>query len=427
MSKRKTKKRLKQINAIRRKTIAKKEREKEKEKNPVSEKVLKSIERAQEMQSVRKAEKEAYEQMSQEEKDELQKVFSQLKLEFQLRQRYPEKYKQIDIENGKNPDIPAMFNMDRWSDYVGRSQGNVKTKIRKLRQKKYYLENREQILAQQKEYRKKVKEEKQQYFDEHPEKREARRQIKNNYLSALQTRKRNIRKPQESYMNIYWRILLAPESTHPILNSNNQKIEIDFDKVLEQLEQIRIAKRHFTMERKKHLQRAWELDLPVKDYIDEIKRIDAKKAQEERREQSLKDFLITNLSDEELKERQEIHQRLEELNKIVPRFIPNTDKDDSYEYVIKEIKNEMAKISFDKGKTFLDILNDRDNLIILNKISKMKVWENVVNHFDTDTMLQALEHMSANERKMCTQGNKAENRMLYLGKYLLEANTDLVL
>ena len=335
MSKRKTKKRLKQINAIRRKTIAKKEREKEKEKNPVSEKVLKSIERAQEMQSVRKAEKEAYERMSQEEKDELQKVFSQLKLEFQLRQRYPEKYKQIDIENGKNPDIPAMFNMDRWSDYVGRSQGNVKTKIRKLRQKKYYLENREQILAQQKEYRKKVKEEKQQYFDEHPEKREARRQIKNNYLSALQTRKRNIRKPQESYMNIYWRILLAPESTHPILNSNNQKIEIDFDKVLEQLEQIRIAKRHFTMERKKHLQRAWELDLPVKDYIDEIKRIDAKKAQEERREQSLKDFLITNLSDEELKERQEIHQRLEELNKIVPRFIPNTNKDDSYEYVSK--------------------------------------------------------------------------------------------
>ena len=195
----------------------------------------------------------------------------------------------------------------------------------------------------------------------------------------------------------------------------------------EQLEQIRIAKRHFTIERKKHLQRAWELDLPVKDYIDEIKRIDAKKAQEERREQSLKDFLITNLSDEELKERQEIHQRLEELNKIVPRFIPNTDKDDSYEYVIKEIKNEMAKISFDKGKTFLDILNDRDNLIILNKISKMKVWENVVNHFDTDAMLQALEHMSANERKMCTQGNKAENRMLYLGKYLLEANTDLVL
>lgn len=87
----------------------------------------------------------------------------------------------------------------------------------------------------------------------------------------------------------------------------------------------------------------------------------------------------------------------------------------------------MAKISFDKGKTFLDILNDRDNLIILNKISKMKVWENVVNHFDTDAMLQALEHMSANERKMCTQGNKAENRMLYLGKYLLEANTDLVL
>ena len=198
------------------------------------------------------------------------------------------------------------INMDRWRDYVGRSQGNIKTKIRKLRQKKYYLENREQILAQQKEYRKKVKEEKQQYFDEHPEKREARRQIKNNYLSALQTRKRNIRKPQESYMNIYWRILLAPESTHPILNSNNQKIEIDFDKVLEQLEQIRIAKRHFTIERKKHLQRAWELDLPVKDYIDEIKRIDAKKAQEEN-------------------EFQDLEQIIEESLHIVESLAPNAD------------------------------------------------------------------------------------------------------
>lgn len=79
------------------------------------------------------------------------------------------------------------------------------------------------------------------------------------------------------------------------------------------------------------------------------------------------------------------------------------DIEDDYEIVMKEIKKDMAKISFDHGKTFLDITNDRDFNIILNKVSKMKTWNAVVDHFDTDAMLHALEKMSANERKICTE------------------------
>ena len=290
----------------------------------------------------------------------------------------------------------------------------------------YYQEHREEILQKDKERRLQLKAIKDEFARQHPDRMEYLRESNLQRVRDKWTRIKNQRDPEASFMDTYWKIILAVDATHPLLDDGMEKTEIDFDEVLYQLEEIKKAKRKFNNERRKYLRHAWELDLPVQEYIATVRDIDGKKEEEERKEQSLKDFLFANLSPEELQERAEIQQRLAELNKIIPRYEFNAEDEDTHEYIIKEIKKDMAKISFDKGKTFLDILNDRDHNIILSKIGKMKVWNNVVDSFDTDTMLRTLDKMSANERKICTQGNKAENRILYLGKYLLEADTDLI-
>lgn len=303
---------------------------------------------------------------------------------------------------------------------------NKERQAKRERDRKYYETHREEKIQKvlDRYYTKKA--DKDAFAEQYPDRMEYIQEANLQRLRNKWIKIKNRNNPEDAYMDTYWKIILAPDATHPLLSTTREECIIDLDEVVNQLELIRKAKRRINSERRTHLRKAWELDLPVKDYIDTIKALDAERDKERKREQSLKDFLINSVPAEELRERIEIQTRLEELNKLYPRYNPEEEAEDTHEYVIKEIKEDMAKISFDKGKTYLDILDDKENNIILGKIAKKKIWQSVVDAFDADAMMATLEKMSANERKMCTQANNADNRMLYLGKYLLEATEDLI-
>lgn len=293
-------------------------------------------------------------------------------------------------------------------------------------ERRWYQANREYKIKKVRERQELIRQEKLEFMEKYPERIQYMHEVNVQRMRDRWTKKRNENNPEKSYMDTYWKIVLSSNATHPLIDDDKEKWVPDFDEILEQLKQIRLAKTHFTKERNHFIRRSWEMDIPLKDYIDKVEELNAERDREIQMEESLRSFLVENMSDEDLKEHIEIQQRLAELNKITPFYNPDEEDKDQHEYIIKEIKKDMAKISFDKGKTYLDILDDRDHNIILSKISKMKVWQNVVENFEGEAMMRALDKMSANERKLCTQGNKAENRMLYLGKYLAEAEMNLI-
>ena len=85
----------------------------------------------------------------------------------------------------------------------------------------------------------------------------------------------------------------------------------------------------------------------------------------------------------------------------------------------------MAKVSFNKGKTWLDILDDNDFTKIVEKISKVKVWNTVIDSLDPDDMMKALNSMNSVSRK-ALNGGSVDDRVQLLGMYLKVCKDDLM-
>ena len=123
-----------------------------------------------------------------------------------------------------------------------------------------------------------------------------------------------------------------------------------------------------------------------------------------------------------------INERLRQLQKKTPTYQYDPDKKEKQkQYIKEEIKKKMAKISFDKGKTMYDLTEDRDFNIVLTKVSKKKTWDMVVDHFDSETMMKALDSMSASDKKLAINGSSGQSRILYLSRYLMNATEDLIM
>lgn len=81
----------------------------------------------------------------------------------------------------------------------------------------------------------------------------------------------------------------------------------------------------------------------------------------------------------------------------------------------------IKKISFDNGKTYLDILDDSTFSEIILKLRKMKNWKIIVAEMEEDALMKAVE-----ETKLRGQLVNAEQRVMFLGAYLKYAQKDLV-
>lgn len=126
-----------------------------------------------------------------------------------------------------------------------------------------------------------------------------------------------------------------------------------------------------------------------------------------------------------LKQQQEIDRRLKELNKKYKnlKYTPDTRTEEEKDW--EELSKIMAKVSFNKGKTWLDILDDNDFTKIVEKVSKVKVWNAVIDSLDPDDMMKALNSMNSVSRK-ALNGGSVDDRVQLLGMYLKVCKDDLM-
>lgn len=126
-----------------------------------------------------------------------------------------------------------------------------------------------------------------------------------------------------------------------------------------------------------------------------------------------------------LKQQQEIDRRLKELNKKYKnlKYTPDTRTEEEKDW--EELSKIMAKVSFNKGKTWLDILDDNDFTKIVEKVSKVKVWNAVIDSLDPDDMMKALNSMNSVSRK-ALNGGSIDDRVQLLGMYLKVCKDDLM-
>lgn len=131
--------------------------------------------------------------------------------------------------------------------------------------------------------------------------------------------------------------------------------------------------------------------------------------------------------DEKMKYQIEIDRRLRELEKKYKKYDYDPSKAGVSEHTqnMEELRSVMAKVSFNKGKDWLDILDDNDFVVIKEKVSKAKVWNAVIDAFNPDDMLKAVDKMPSVQRKSITGGN-VDDRMQMLGMYLKVCKEDLM-
>lgn len=82
---------------------------------------------------------------------------------------------------------------------------------------------------------------------------------------------------------------------------------------------------------------------------------------------------------------------------------------------------DIKKISFDNGKTFIDIMDDNTFYIVVSKLRKMKNWNIIVDAMEDEAMFKAIK-----ETNLKGQLTNAENRVIFLGSYLKHSKNDLI-
>ena len=87
----------------------------------------------------------------------------------------------------------------------------------------------------------------------------------------------------------------------------------------------------------------------------------------------------------------------------------------------KEKEMDIKKISFDNGKTFIDIMDDNTFYIVVSKLRKMKNWNIIVDAMEDEAMFKAIK-----ETNLKGQLTNAENRVIFLGAYLKHSKNDLI-
>lgn len=85
----------------------------------------------------------------------------------------------------------------------------------------------------------------------------------------------------------------------------------------------------------------------------------------------------------------------------------------------------MKRISFDDGKTFLDMLDEStgDIVTVVAKLRSRKNWDKLVSLFEPDAMMKAVDDLKIHKSLIL---NTAEARVMFLGQYLKYAQNDLV-
>lgn len=203
-----------------------------------------------------------------------------------------------------------------------------------------------------------------------------------------------------------------------------EKIEKDVNK-LEETNQIKkeIKKRENKIEENIKIHEvADETDIALEEYKKELA------------SEKIKDSLFQDNTNQDstspytkktLKQQQEIDRRLKELNKKYKnlKYTPDTRTEEEKDW--EELSKIMAKVSFNKGKTWLDILDDNDFTKIVEKVSKVKVWNAVIDSLDPDDMMKALNSMNSVSRK-ALNGGSIDDRVQLLGMYLKVCKDDLM-
>ena len=85
------------------------------------------------------------------------------------------------------------------------------------------------------------------------------------------------------------------------------------------------------------------------------------------------------------------------------------------------MNSEMRKVSFDGGKTFIDIMDDVTFPTVVQKLRKAKNWATIVEAMETEAMMTAVE-----ESGFKGQLVNAEQRTMFLALYLQGAKSDLI-
>ena len=264
-------------------------------------------------------------------------------------------------------------------------------------------------------------------------KRRKKRQVKNFYLNRnraiwkntkAKKREEELTRRKQEEKERKEKLKKEREKLKQEKQEAREKIEKDVNK-LEETNQIKkeIKKRENKIEE----------NIKIHEVADETD-IALEKYKKELASEKIKDSLFQDNTNQDsaspytkktLKQQQEIDRRLKELNKKYKnlKYTPDTRTEEEKDW--EELSKIMAKVSFNKGKTWLDILDDNDFTKIVEKISKVKVWNTVIDSLDPDDMMKALNSMNSVSRK-ALNGGSVDDRVQLLGMYLKVCKDDLM-
>lgn len=264
-------------------------------------------------------------------------------------------------------------------------------------------------------------------------KRRKKRQVKNFYLNRnraiwkntkAKKREEELTRRKQEEKERKEKLKKEREKLKQEKQEAREKIEKDVNK-LEETNQIKkeIKKRENKIEENIKIHEvADETDIALEEYKKELA------------SEKIKDSLFQDNTNQDsaspytkktLKQQQEIDRRLKELNKKYKnlKYTPDTRTEEEKDW--EELSKIMAKVSFNKGKTWLDILDDNDFTKIVEKVSKVKVWNAVIDSLDPDDMMKALNSMNSVSRK-ALNGGSIDDRVQLLGMYLKVCKDDLM-
>lgn len=264
-------------------------------------------------------------------------------------------------------------------------------------------------------------------------KRRKKRQVKNFYLNRnraiwkntkAKKREEELTRRKQEEKERKEKLKKEREKLKQEKQEAREKIEKDVNK-LEETNQIKkeIKKKENKIEENIKVHKvADETDIALEEYKKELA------------SEKIKDSLFQDNTNQDsaspytkktLKQQQEIGRRLKELNKKYKnlKYTPDTRTEEEKDW--EELSKIMAKVSFNKGKTWLDILDDNDFTKIVEKVSKVKVWNAVIDSLDPDDMMKALNSMNSVSRK-ALNGGSVDDRVQLLGMYLKVCKDDLM-
>lgn len=296
---------------------------------------------------------------------------------------------------------------------IKREKDKLRKRKQRARAKEQYEKYKQQYLNDPEFREKEIKRKREYYFNNKYRiyEKQRKKAYKKKYIAQkLYFQSLNQNNPDQSYTETLLKILTldAEDSTERKLIK---------DSFYTELRRMQKQDEKAKLEAEERKLKAKELGISLEEYKTQLAKEEAEKKRIENTKKIIKEFF----SDEQL----EINLKLERLKKKIPVYSPTASKDT--EIIEKEIKTQMSKISFNHGKTFLDPNDSTDFNIILGKVSRIKTWNAIVEKFDPDTMMAVLESMPANERKQVSTNNNATNRALYLCKYLLRTEDNLIL